>query len=228
MGLLGFDPELVATSINSVQTAYDSLISAIATEMQTQFVNAMQDKWACNDAQVFFSQFKVVLDKLITESNNTFESVIESMNSAASNWAQNTGSTWSSKTFTRIDKTMDVSGIKENINGVRGVDPQATEISTKLMTIANNAISALTSAQTAVDNCGFIGGSSASSLTASLAKIKTNIENAVNQISGDCASAIEKTTQAYTNLDINISSAFGGGNGGTSAMDAAGNMSTLN
>ncbi len=118
MGLLGFDPELVATSINSVQTAYDSLISAIATEMQTQFVNAMQDKWACNDAQVFFSQFKEVLDKLITESNNTFESVIESMNSAASNWAQNTGSAWSSKTFTRIDKTIDEFLQYINVNNI--------------------------------------------------------------------------------------------------------------
>lgn len=210
MGLVGFDPELVATSINNVQNAYNNLIRAIATDMQSQFVNGMQDKWACTDAQTFFQRFKEVIDTLITDSNNTFQSVVEAMNSAANGWAQQTGGSWSAKSFDRLDKKMDVSGIKENIGGVRGVDPEATSVSSRLTSISGAAVSALTDAQSAVQNCGFIGGSSASSLISSLGKIKTNIENAVNQISNDCQKAIETTSQTYTNLDVKISDAFAG------------------
>lgn len=210
MSLVGFDPDLVTRSINSVQSAYKELIQAIATDMQGQFVNGMQDKWACNDAISFFQTFKSTIDSLITDSNNAFQSVVEAMNSAANGWAQQTGSSWSAKQFDRIDKNMDISCIKENIGGVRGVDPEATGVAAKLPNIASSAVSALTNAQSAVQNCGFIGGTSASTLISSLGKIKTSIESAVNQISNDCQKAIETTSQNYTNLEVKVSEAFAG------------------
>lgn len=217
MGLVGFDPELVATSIKNVQSAYDDLIRAIATDMQSQFVNGMQDKWACADAQKFFQSFKNVMDILIKDSNNTFQSVVEAMNSAANGWAQQTGGTWANKAFNRLDKEIDVSSIQENIGGVRGADPEATSVSGRLASISSSAISALSAAQSAVQNCGFIGGSSASSLISSLGKIKANIESAVNQISNDCQKAIETTSQTYTNLDVKISDGFSGGSSSSGA-----------
>lgn len=208
--IIGFDPDLVASSINNVQNAYNELLQAIGTDMQTQFVNGMQDKWACKDAQTFFQTFKGVVDTLITDSSNTFQSVVEAMNSAANGWAQQTGSMWSAKQFSRIEKQMDVSGIQENIGGVRGVDPEATSVSAKLPVISNAAVNALSDAQAAVQNCGFIGGSSASNLISSLGKIKANIEEAINQIANDCQKAIEATSQNYSNLEVKISDAFAG------------------
>lgn len=211
MSLVGFDPELVTTAINKVQGAYDDLIKAIAYDMQSQFVNVMQDKWACADAQKFFQSFKTAMDPLISDSSNTFRSVIESMNSAANSWAQQTDSVWANKTFNEIKKELDVSGIRENIGGVRGVDPGATEtVSTNLASISASAAKALAEAESAVQNCGFIGGSSAASLISSLAKIKSSIETSFTQVSNDCQKAIETTSQTYTNLDVKISDAFGG------------------
>lgn len=210
MALTGFDPELVTASINKVQNAYNELLAAIGTDMQNQFVNGMQDKWACNDAQTFFNSFKATIDSLITNSNNTFESVVNSMNSAAKAWAEQTGTTWSGKQFSRNDLKMDITGIKENIGGVRGVDLQATEISGKLPTIAEAAGRALDNSKAAVSNCGFIGGTSETDLINSLERIKTSINEAVTQISNDCQKAIENTTKNYSTLEVNVSAAFSG------------------
>lgn len=208
MALTGFDPELVTSSINKIQNSYNELIAAIGTDMQNQFVNGMQDKWACADAQTFFNNFKSTIDSLITNSNNTFESVVNAMNSAARAWADQTGSTWSAKQFSRNDIKMDITGIKENIGGVRGVDLQATAISDKLPTIAEAAGRALDNSKSAVINCGFVGGTSEADLVNSLEQIKTSINNAVSQISNDCKKAIETTTQNYSTLEVSVSDAF--------------------
>lgn len=210
MALTGFDPDLVSSSIDKVQSAYDELIRAIGDDMQNQFVNGMQDKWACNQAIKFFESFKDTIDSIITQSNNTFESVVQSMNSAATAWATETESVWSGRQFNRNDKNLDVSGIQENIAGVRGVDPEATAVSAKLTSIATSANSALSNAQSAVQNCGFIGGSSAEQLISSLGRIKAAIDDAVTQISEACKAAIESTTQQYTNLEVKVSDAFAG------------------
>lgn len=208
MALTGFDPELVTSSISKIQNAYNELMAAIGTDMQNQFVNGMQDKWACSDAQTFFNNFKTTVDSLITNSNNTFESVVNAMNSAAKAWAEQTGSTWSAKQFSRNDVKMDITGIKENIGGVRGVDLQATAVSDKLPTIAEAAGRALDNSKSAVINCGFVGGTSEADLVNSLEQIKTSINNAVSQISNDCKKAIETTTQNYSTLEVSVSDAF--------------------
>lgn len=210
MSLIGFDPDLVVKSIDNVQSAYKELIKAIATDMQGQFVNGMENMWACKEAISFFQTFKSTIDSFITDSNNTFQSVVESMNSAASGWAQQTGTSWSAKQFDRIDKNIDISCIKENIGGVRGVDPDAPDVAAKLTGIASSAVNALTNARSAVQNCGFIGGTSASSLISSLDKIKNSIESAVEQISSDCQQAIEITAQNYGTFEGNVSDAFAG------------------
>ena len=210
MALTGFDPDLVSSSIKAVQAAREELIIAIADEMQNKFVNGMQDKWACNQAIKFFESFKNTMDSLILQSINTFESVIQSMDSAAKAWAMQTDSVWPGVQFPIIDKKIDVSMIKENIAGVRGVDPEAKAVSSNLTTIATSANIALSNAQSAVQTCGFIGGGSAEQLISSLGKIKTSIDEAVTQISEACKAAIESTTQEYTNLEVKVSDAFAG------------------
>ena len=210
MALTGFDPDLVSSSIDKVQSAYDELIRAIGDDMQNQFVNGMQDKWACNQAIKFFESFKNTMDSVILQSNNTFESVVQSMNSAANAWAQETESVWPGRQFSRNDKKLDVSIIQENIAGVRGVDPEATAVSSKLTSIAASATNALSNAQSAVQTCGFIGGGSAEQLISSLGRIKASIDDAVTQIAEACKAAIESTTQEYTNLEVKVSDAFAG------------------
>ena len=214
--LTGFNPADVATSINSVKSAYENLIRALGDDMQTKFVGGMADKWACADAQNFFNQaFKPAIDKLISSANTVFESVVSSMNSAANRWAADTCSTYSSISFSPINKTVDVSGILENINGVRGIDLENTNESLgQLPIICEQAKSALDAAKNAVQNCGFLDASSsqAANLSNSLETIKNNIDSAVQEISNESKNAINKTLEVYGNTKGAVSEAFSGSN----------------
>lgn len=212
MALTGFDPQLVKTSIGKVKNAYDSLISQIGTNMQNKFVNGMQDKWACKEAQEFFKNaFKPTIDKLNSTTDETFKSVVEAMDSAADNWAKTTKSDYSKSGFTPKNVKMNVDVIKENIKGVRGVDvATATGVADKLKEIAREAGSALDNAKSAVNNCGFVGGSQQENLISSLNKVKTSINNAVETITNDVHKAIKNTVSAYSDLEGKVSAAFQG------------------
>lgn len=214
MAMTGFNPDVVITSINGVKSAYEKLIAALGDEMQNQFVGGMANVWACNEAIGFFrDSFKPTIDQLITDSNTIFNSVVSSMNSAAQNWAAQTKSEWSGITLSTIDTKMDISGISENLNGVRGIDvTEARTVSAKLPTIAGNAKTALDQAKSAVDDCGFIGGGQAAALIGSLEKIKNNINSATETITQATSNAIKTTVDTYGTIETNVSSAFSGNN----------------
>ena len=205
--MIGFDPAIVNQSIGAVKSAYESLMDALCTRMQTDFVGGMQDKWCCKQAQDFFNNaFKPSVDQLITSSN---QSVVNSMNSAAQAWAENTDSSYTSQSFEARTTMIDTGGILENIGGVRGIDKDnATSVASKLTSIANDAKAALTSAQNAVQNCGFVGGNQASNLINSLGIIKTNIDNATEQITTETGNAITETINNYADTEGRISQAF--------------------
>ena len=208
--MIGFDPSIVNQSIASVKNAYESLIDAICTRMQNDFVGGMQDKWCCKQAQDFFNNiFKPAVDQLINSSNQTFESVVSSMNSAAQAWAENTDSSYTSQSFEARTTMIDTGGILENISGIRGIDKDnAATVASKLVSIASDAKAALTNAQSAVQNCGFIGGNQASNLINSVGIIKTNIDNATTQITTDTENAINETISNYSDTEGRISQAF--------------------
>ncbi|MDD6223579.1 MAG: hypothetical protein PUB18_01080 [bacterium] len=210
MALTGFDPQIVTQSINSVKSSYDNLIKALGDDMQQQFIGGMADKWACTQAQTFFNTaFKPAVDQLISNSNKIFESVVSAMNSAAQAWASATDSSFSPSPFSGISKTMDTSVIQENIGGVRGIDlNEALTVAGKLSTIVESAKSALSSAQSAVDQCGFMGGDQASNLINSLATIKNKIDDAAQSIATETKTAIDTTVQNYSNTEGKVSEAF--------------------
>lgn len=210
MAMIGFDPDVVNQSIGSVKSAYNSLMDALCTRMQSDFIGGMQDKWCCKQAQDFFNNaFKPSVDQLINSSNQTFESVVSSMNSAAQAWASQTDSSYSPQSFEQTSKLMDTSGILENIGGVRGIDrDNANAVANKLTSIASDAKSALTNAQNAVQNCGFIGGSQASNLISSLGTIKSNIDSATTQITTETENAINQTVESYGDTEGRVSQAF--------------------
>lgn len=212
MALTGFDPEIVSTSINKVINAYNSLLNQIGDKMQSDFVNGMADKWACKQAQTFFNTaFKPTVDELIRGVNETFKSVVDAMNSAASAWAQSTDSSYSPVSFSVRQVTMNTDNIMENINGVRGIDFQlSSSVSAKLPVINSNAKEALNNAKTAVQGCGFIGGNQEQYLLQSLETIKTNIDNATTTITEQSKKAIDDTLSSYTDVEGKISAAFQG------------------
>ncbi len=210
MALTGFNPSQVRTSINAVIKAYDSLMTALYTNMQNQFVKGMADKWACKEAQTFFgNSFKPAVDSLLTSSDNIFSSVVASMNSAAQAWAERTGTSYSRVSFSPKNVRINTSSIKENIGGVRGIDyANAGTVIAKLKTIESSATSALSQAQRAVQSCGFVGGDQAQSLINSLSTIKSKVSQATKELTDTTQQALKDTVSNYGDLEGKVSQAF--------------------
>ena len=209
-GMTGFNESQVSSSINNVKSAYTNLVTALYTEMQSKFVDEMSTKWCAPNAQKFFNEaFKPAIDELLTNSDNTFRSVVESMDSAGTMWASQTGGTHSNIGFDSNSKRIETSGIRDNINGIQGIDRAlAPETSGNLTSIHSNATSALESAVNAVQTCGFLGGDQASALLSSLNTIKSSIDNATAQLTQQTKTAIQDTVDQYGDTAGKISQAF--------------------
>lgn len=211
-GFKGFDPDKVRVSINGVISAYNDLYASLRGKMQAEFVNGMADKWACNQAITFFrNAFKPSIDNLLLNVNNCLGSVVVSMNQAAQAWAADTQTSYSPITLDLDTTKIDVECIVENINGIRGIDVNLTSsVVSKLQTIVSECDAALTKAQQAVNDCGFIGGNQAEALSNSLATIKTNISATIEEVSMAAKTAIDNTIAQYTDTEGAISQAFNG------------------
>lgn len=210
MAMSGFDPDVVNTAIKNVQAAYEELINVLGTKMQNEFVGGMQDKWACNQAQKFFTDsFKPAIDSIIQSSTSTFDSVVSSMGSAGVAWANQTETSYTPPAFSAISKQIDAGVIMENIGGVRGIDKDlASSVAAKLPNLATEAQSALTNAQNAVQNSGFLGGSQQANLISSLGTIKSKIDSVVTDITNESKNAIDQTVEAYGDTEGKVSEAF--------------------
>lgn len=210
MALTGFNPDVVNRSINAVSAAYRELNTQLQNEMQTKFVSGMSDKWACENAVKFFQEaFKPSVDEIITSSNRVFQSVADAMNSAGRAWASSTGSAYSPAQFSVNETKISIDSIKENINGVRGIDLQnSISVINQLPVIANAAGQALTNAQRAVAECGFMGGSQQGNLDASLRTIKEKINSAVSDLTEKAKQAMEQTVSTYQDTEGQVAKAF--------------------
>ena len=210
MALTGFDPEVVSTSISGITSAYAELIQAIGTDMQTKFVNGMVQNWACKEAQKFFTDaLKPSVDGLNTSTDTVFTSVVDAMNSAAQGWAAQTQADYTPVSFTAQAFKADVSGIQENIGGVRGIDlAGANEVAGTLPTIASSAANALSKAKNAVANCGFLGADQASNLQTSLGTIETKINEATTELTTQVKDAIATSVTNYGDLAGQVATAF--------------------
>ena len=213
MALTGFDPGVVNSSINQVNAAYRDLMQAIVTGTQSKFINPMGNQWACKEAQTWFGEFTNVINELANGCNQTFESVVNTMNEAARAWAQTTGGTeYTSISFSPIGTKVNADPIKENLGGVRGVDREnANSTVSNLSGVAQSASSALASAKSAVASCGFMGGHQAESLIEALNQIGNNINQAVNETSSAAKTAITNTVATYGDQATSVSNAFNGG-----------------
>ncbi len=216
-GMTGFNPELVAQTIRRVQSAYENTVNAFFDGMQNKFVNRMSEIWACNVAVDFFNTVvKEQVDNIIGDSNRggitmVFNSVVESINSAAITWAGDTQSEYQSQSLNVITKSLDVSNVRENINGIRGIDLEAVQgITSQLSDILSDTTTALNSAIEAVRDSGFVGGAQESNLVDSINVIKRNIESAVEYINSDCQLKVKTTVEQYENTAGRIAQAFAG------------------
>ena len=202
--MTGFNPTLVAQSINSVNEAYNTLMQALYTKTQTEFVNEMGEAWACSNAQTYFNNvFKPGVDQLLNEAYYNFNVTVNVMNAEAARWAQAVDFGWSNVAFAGERKELDVSCIKENINDERGIiETTANGAVDKLPAIASASEEALDSARAAVENCGFLdpGEAQVQALINALTALKASTAQVITESTTAARNAIAATIEEYGSL----------------------------
>ncbi len=210
----GFDAVAITDAIKKMNASASDLMRALHEDMKSQFIEPMGGIWACQDAVDFFQSLKTTMDGLITKSDSTFQSVVDTMNQGAVNWARNTGNegAYNQIPYHNYTGRTVVDMIKENINNQRGIDKGAAEdILKKLTNIKTACDAALTSAASAVagaSNSGFIGGDQAANLEASLNDIKTTINNSLDEFNTTTSQSINETIKKYGSLETKTADTF--------------------
>ena len=206
----GFDPGVVKRSISGIMSARSELMDALAIKMQSKFVDEMGKIWAAEQAQDFFAKFKEAMDGLIKKSDETMESVVNTMNQGATNWARELETTYVPTTYTKFPKKIAVDGIiVNNINGAKGInESEAVSTADLLSVLSSNAESALQKATAAVKDCGFISAEESADLANSLSEIKTSISEKFGSLITDAQNGIKNTVSKYGEIKTSNASTF--------------------
>lgn len=212
MALTGINIEEAKASINNVVSSYGDIETALISTSVSNLVAPMSSLWGSPEAVDFFEKYQTSIDSLMSSIGTTFESVVNSMNSAASSLASIGGETWGNVPISIAHDKVDVSAIKKDLNGVVGVDViiASSTANAAMSTIKIQISRALTEACNAVNASGFVGGGMQESLVSSLKSIETNVEDAFDQLSKDIKEAIAATEETYNQTASNVESAFGG------------------
>ena len=204
--LTGFNPQVVTQALSYVHTAYNDVVHAFGVQMQKDVVGFMSDKWACNLAIEAFGEIKKDVDGLMVNVDNIFSSIVDSMNSAAARWAEQTKTSWSGGSkLSPYNLKLDISSIHENIGGVRGIDEDDTPgVYDNLSNIQEQSLSALDKAVDAVAASGFFDNTDMqqSSLDSSLNTIRNNINTAVTNVTSSLQQYIAQTLADFGNSKV--------------------------
>ena len=194
----GYDPNVVRTSIQKVNAAFKSLTNAACNKMQSSFVNQMGSCWAAPAAVEEFAKMKEANDSLTASAERTFQSVVEAMNTGSQNWASQTRDSAVTVAFESSRKTIDVSCIKHDIGGKRGIQSATAQSTANVLTqIISEVGTALDSAVSAVSSCGFISSGESGALQSSLNTIKSSYTEAMTSNYNSMKKAIEQTVEEY-------------------------------
>ncbi|HIS38946.1 MAG TPA: hypothetical protein IAB45_05495 [Candidatus Onthousia faecavium] len=211
MAMTGFNPELVNSTINRVSQSYENLNNVLVDSMQNKIINGLSDKWACNVAVEFFNNFTQVYNQFLNETDNTFDSIYNSISSAGQAWANSTETSYVPPRFSTFHKKVNSSCIQENIGGVRGIDrEQANSVAAILPVLASSASTICASLEAAVQNSGFLGDGQEESLVAKIKSISSNLNKIVEDVNTQFRSAVDNTVSAYGDLAGEVSRAFAG------------------
>lgn len=209
MAMTGYNPEEVRESINNSVNAYRAYNSAMNTGIQVQFVRPMENVWACEEAQRVFGEHKTAMDEIYRQFNDFFASLVSVMNAGGSRWAAATESSYTPTNYDVIPNAVDVSGIRVDINGVKGIDKQqADQIATCLPRIAQEATTALNNLSTAVNRCGFIGDDQQETLTNSINNIRTTTQQYIQDLTTKFRNNVNSTVEKYGETALTTKSSF--------------------
>lgn len=212
-GMTGFDKAAIHAAIDRVDKAYAKLLTVISDELQSQFVNKIAEVWKDPRAVEFFnhggekysSGVKKVMSEIYLNADTDFRNIVQSINKAAETWAEELGTTYTSVYLqTQIATAIDTTNVEESFAGGKQgmVVPIVKNYIAVLDTIKSDASSAMDSAVSAVENCGFLdaSGFQEKTLIEKLTELKEAINKVMETLSSNIQDAVSETGTEYEDL----------------------------
>ena len=198
--------------LKKVNTTYDRLMNVLFNKTE-EFIEEMGRYWAAPVARDFFTKiFVPQINALLSYSHQLMNSVNSTVNNASERWARHNKAIWTIVPFTGVTKRVideTASAIKEQINGVQGIDKiNAIEAMKKFANYKKDIEEILAEAIRAANGAGFLGGTQESSLINAITKLKNKMTSSIDTITRDMNTAITKTVELYEDQEGRVSKVF--------------------
>lgn len=205
-----FDIDVVNSCCGSIEDNYYDIYFALHDRVQREFIEQMQDKWACEKAQDFFNNnFKERMESLIVNVNLLYKYIIGTIFDEADTWARNTGWEFYPGTFDTFNQYFDTSCIRNEINGVKGIDLQNTlDVVNVLKSIKADTEYYLKQTRNTVNSSRFIDYNKKSYIIDSINDVQTNMYNSIDGIFQDTDILFRKTVEDYKDTAGEIARSF--------------------
>ncbi len=198
-GVYGYNvADVVAVSDRMIWNCAN-VLGYLTDDMQKNFVDPMSENWVCKEAQDFFANFKEKDEQLANRVNTRLHEFYETFMDAARIWAEKTGGSaggsWNNDGF--VPK-IDISNIKEQYNGVRGINMKnVPEIMQALTTIADKTKDDMRQVREITERVPFLGGDQQEKLIALIEAITMDISDSVTFFVSTAQMVIKDTLTKY-------------------------------
>ena len=205
----GFNPTDITASIKNMNASYTELSNIINTKTK-KFIEDVSMYWACPEAKTYFNgDFKTVTNNLGKTIESNFAMIIDLMNNSV---AFQGG----------LIKEVDVSLIKDNINGDIGINGE------KNISLANSFQADLRSTiESILKKCknisnGFLGGNQKQALDARINTVYNAILSCISDQTSKLVVNVKSTAQKYQSSAGVVSNYFENESGVSTAAGGIG------
>ena len=204
---MGYNEGLIHNLINSEQSAYDQIMSALGDKM-TSMVSDISTLWYAGNAVTFFNQYlKPVVDDTANVTTQQFQNIVDTVNSAGQGWANTTENSYGPVSFAVSGKQVDVSSVREaDGNGSSYMTKGTTSdtFNTKLNEVTQIVSDALETAKSAASNSGFLSSQNEGTLQQSLATISNKFNEMMSNIRSEFNNAMNAKEDQYKATETSV------------------------
>lgn len=204
---MGYNEGLIHNLINSEQSAYDQIMSALGDKM-TEMTTAIAGLWYAGNAVRFFNEYlKPVVDDTANVTTQQFQNIVDTVNSAGQGWANTTENSYGPVSFAVSGKQVDVSSIKSvDGNGSSYMTKGTTSdtFNSKLNEVTQIVSDALETAKSAASNSGFLSSQNEGTLQQSLATISNKFNEMMSNIRSEFNTAMNAKEDQYKATETSV------------------------
>ena len=212
-GMTGYNEQEVIEATNGIKAGIENYFGATNTRLENDFVRPMENLWASEDARSYFESYEDAVRAQFQSDLESLNTIIEHFNSAAAKYASESGASYSPINYDAPACDCDISGIKTDIAGTRGINrTEAIETAQVLNAIKEEAVGALESIKSSASASGFYGEAMAhqEAIDNSIENMKNRISNLIDEMYSRVDQAIQATADKYGNLEAEAAAAAAG------------------